>query len=163
MLAVEATGWQVLGELRRTVNLLRAGDDHAPPGNPSPRLADLPALVTSMRSAGLTVDLRLPEHAEADPGRELAVYRVVQEALTNSLRHAGETHVTVRVSTEPHLEVAVTDSGPRHGDVREPAPRGGHGLIGMHERVAMCGGRLRAGPHGPGFAVHAAFPAEGPR
>jgi signal transduction histidine kinase len=158
LLAVEATGRQVIGELRRTLSLLRLGDDLPPSGQPSPGLADLPELVASMRKAGLTVDLHLPEHVDADPGRELAVYRVVQEALTNSLRHAGRTRVHVRITADPHLEVEVTDSGPRHGNGRESGLRGGHGLIGMKERVAMYGGRLRAEPLGSGFVVHAAFP-----
>ncbi|MFG2071497.1 sensor histidine kinase [Nonomuraea maritima] len=164
LLAVEAAGRQVIGELRRTLSLLRLGDDFRPSGEPSPGLADLPDLVASMRTAGLTVDLQLPERAEVDPGRELAVYRVVQEALTNSLRHAGRTHVTVRVRVDPHLEVEISDSGPRHGRDRRSALGSGHGLIGMKERVMMYGGRLLAEPRGPGFVVHAAFPpGEGPR
>jgi signal transduction histidine kinase len=158
LLAVEATGRQVIGELRRTLNLLRLGDELPPSGHPSPGLADLPELVASMRKAGLTVDLHLPEHVDADPGRELAVYRVVQEALTNSLRHAGRTRVHVRITADPHLEVEVSDAGPRHGDGRGSRLGGGHGLIGMKERVTMYGGRLLAEPRGSGFVVHAAFP-----
>ncbi|WP_203886414.1 sensor histidine kinase [Planotetraspora kaengkrachanensis] len=158
LLAVEATGRQVIGELRRTLSLLRLGDDLPPSGHPSPGLADLPELAESMRKAGLTVDLHVPGQVEADPGRELAVYRVVQEALTNSLRHAGRTRVRVRVTADPHLEVEVSDTGPRHRDDRGSRLGGGHGLIGMKERVTMYGGRLLAEPRGSGFVVHAAFP-----
>ncbi|GGO00388.1 sensor histidine kinase [Microbispora bryophytorum] len=159
LLAVEATGRQVIGELRRTLNLLRLSDDLPLSGQPSPGLADLPELVASMRKAGLTVELHLPEHVDADPGRELAVYRIVQEALTNALRHAGRTRVHVRITAAPHLEVEVSDEGPRHGDGRGSRLGGGHGLIGMKERVAMYGGRLLAEPRGSGFVVHAAFPS----
>ncbi|MER7444459.1 sensor histidine kinase [Micromonospora avicenniae] len=160
LLAVEATGRQVLGELRRTVNLLRSGDDLAPAGQPSPGLADLPELVKSMRTAGLQVNLKLPEQIKVDQGRELAVYRIVQEALTNSLRHAGRTRVDVRITAGPDLQVEVSDQGSRrngHGS----GLGGGHGLIGMRERVGMYGGRLRAEPSETGFVVHAAIPTEG--
>ncbi|MEE6260684.1 sensor histidine kinase [Plantactinospora sonchi] len=160
LLTVEATGRQVLGELRRTVSLLRAGDDATSTGEPSPRLADLPALVTSMRAAGLTVELHLPERVESDPGRELAVYRIVQEALTNALRHAGPTTVNVRVTADPQLEVEVSDAGPSDGGAPGVGVPGGHGLIGMRERVTMYGGQLRTEHRGRGFVVHAEFPAE---
>jgi signal transduction histidine kinase len=159
LLAVEQTGRQVLDELRRTVSLLRTADDVSPTAKPSPGLAELPALVDAMRTAGLDVDLDLDPDVDVDPGRELAAFRVVQEALTNVLRHAGPTHVRVRVAGHPHLRVEVTDAGARDHLRTTRLSRGGHGLIGMRERVAVYGGDLLAQPHGRGFSVAADFPA----
>lgn len=167
LLAVETTGRTVLAELRRSVSLLRdpelAGSDPSGPDQVlSPGLADLPDLAESMRAAGLDVTLDLAPGLVTDPGRGLAVYRVVQEALTNTLRHAGPTRVRVRVRTEQDgsLGVAVSDDGPVSGHVLVPPTAGGNGLVGMRERSAMYGGSLEAGPHGRGFAVAARLPQE---
>jgi signal transduction histidine kinase len=159
LLAVEQTGRQVLDELRRTVSLLRTTHDASPTAQPSPGLAELPTLVHAMRAAGLDVDLEIDPDLDVDPGRELAAFRVVQEALTNVLRHAGPTHVLVRVVAHPHLRVEVTDAGARHDVTGARLSGGGHGLVGMRERVAVYGGNLRARPHGQGFSVSADFPA----
>lgn len=160
LLAVESTGREVLNELRRTVTLLRGATDQSAAAAPSPGLAELPDLVGSLRSSGLVVDLRVDPEAGADPGRELAVYRIVQEALTNALRHAGRTQVDVRVSADP-LTVEVSD----RGSSQTPGPAGpttggGNGLVGLRERVAMYGGRFEAGREGTGFVVRAVIPTE---
>lgn len=158
LLAVEATGRDVLGELRRTVGLLR--DDRADNTAPTKGVADLAELADSMRTAGLTVSLEVDEDLALDPGRSLAVYRVVQEALTNTLRHAGSTEVSVRVGQPDgpasELCVDVVDAGSRAP--RPTAPTGGHGLIGATERVAMYGGVLVVGREGDGFALRARIP-----
>lgn len=155
LLTVERTGREVLGELRRTVGLLRRDDD-GDPSAPAPGLADLPALADALRSAGLDVDVSVDITGDVDPGRQLAVYRIVQESLTNVLRHAGHTRARVAITQGPELSVEVTDEGgPGTG-----AASGGNGLAGMRERVEMYGGRLLAGPEGRGFAVRAEIPTE---
>lgn len=163
LLAVERTGRVVLGEMRRTVSLLREGAD-ADGVTPSPGVTDLPVLAAVMTEAGLGVDLQAPELEELarrlDPGRELTVYRVVQEALTNALRHAGPTRVRVELSASPALTVRVSDDGPGRSGFRGRTAGGGSGLIGMRERVAMYGGTLEAGPDGSGFTVMAQIPWE---
>jgi len=117
-------------------------------------LADLPRLAQDVTGAGLAVDLDVDgDTANVPPGIGLAAYRIVQEALTNSLRHAGAQRATVRLdSSSGVLLIEVTDDG------RGPNGRGsgGHGLIGMRERVAVYGGSLDVGP-GPsgGFRVAA--------
>ncbi len=162
LLTVERTGRQVLNEMRRTVSLLREGDGAAGVA-PTPGLADLPALVAVMTEAGLKVELDLPDLHKSgrapDPGRELTVYRIVQEALTNTLRHAGPTRVTVEVRDSPALSVHISDDGPGH---RAPSRHtsGGNGLVGMRERVAMYNGDLDAGPDRRGFTVRADIPWE---
>lgn len=161
LLAVEATGRDVLAELRRTVGLLR--DDGAETEAAPRGLEDLDELVASTRSAGLAVSLDIDDGLALDPGRSLVVYRVIQEALTNTLRHAGSTDVSVRISqsSEPGHEVwvDVVDAGERARHPQAPAG-GGHGLIGASERVAMYGGVLTAGREGDGFAVRARIPRE---
>lgn len=158
LLAVESAGREVLGELRRVVSLLR--DDDAAAVEPSPGLGDLPALVESMRDAGLRVNLEMCDGVHADPGRELAVYRTVQEGLTNALRHAGHTSVAVRISvSDGVLAVEIVDAGPALGHVAEDEGSG-HGLIGLRERISMYGGRFDSGRAGAGFAVRAGIPLE---
>jgi signal transduction histidine kinase len=153
---IERIGRAALTEMRRLVGMLRseAGDPLAP----QPGLDDLPALVTQVREAGLPVELRVEgERRELPVGIELSAYRIVQEALTNALKHAGEAHAAVHVSYGvDSLELEIVDDGA--GDSSHPLG-GGHGLVGMHERVALYGGRFDAGrrPSG-GFAVRALLP-----
>lgn len=153
-------GRGVLQELRRTVGLLRHQDDGASV-LPAPGLAELPGLAQSMREAGLHVELSINGLPPADRGQELAVYRVVQEALTNCLRHAGPTRVRVTVTGGTDLAVRVEDLG-RRGRLT-PTGAGGNGLRGLRERVGMYGGTLEAGPADGGFVVHARIPAEDAR
>jgi signal transduction histidine kinase len=127
---------------------------------PLPRLADIPALVSTLQEAGRTVSF----HALGDPPRvpasvELVVYRVVQEALTNAARYAGDAAIEVQVIYAPEaITVFVDDDGPGGSVVGRPG--GGHGLLGMSERLATFGGTLDAGPRspGPGWRVYASVP-----
>ncbi|MGZ4267732.1 MAG: sensor histidine kinase [Solirubrobacteraceae bacterium] len=155
--AVEDTGREALAEMRRLLGILRP-EGEAPEHEPQPSLAAVGALVDRARAAGLDVELRAEgEGGPLEPGVDLTAYRVVQEALTNALKHGGDgaARVTLRWSGDL-LEVEVAN---RIG----PGPAGilagsGHGLMGMRERVALCGGELRAGPVGRGFVVRARLP-----
>jgi signal transduction histidine kinase len=153
---IEQIGRGALTEMRRLVGMLRA--DAAEPLAPQPGIRDLPMLVTQVREAGLPVELHVDgEPRELPVGIELSAYRIVQEALTNALKHAGEARASVRVHYGPDsLELEIADDG-----AGTPAPEtdGGHGLVGMRERVALYGGRLDAGrrPTG-GFAVRVLLP-----
>lgn len=140
LLAVESTGREVLQELRRTVGLLRDSDEGSSV-SPAPGLADLPGLAQAMREAGLEVDLDITGPPSGDTGRELAVYRVVQESLTNCLRHAGPTWVRVTVTVGDDLAVRIEDLG-RRGRWTATG-RGGNGLRGLRERVEMYGAASR--------------------
>lgn len=155
--AVQETGRQALVEMKRLVGMLREGDDEIGLA-PQPGLADLERLAAQMRDAGMRVEVRVEGTPRAVPlGVDLSAYRVVQEALTNSLRHAGGAPAAVVVRYGEHeLGIEVTDEG-RGGRPAE----GGHGLVGMRERVGIFGGTLDAGPreHG-GFAVRALLPLE---
>lgn len=159
--AVQEVGQATVVELRRLLGVLRA-DDGAPDLDPQPGVGRLPALVDEIRAAGLPVDLRIDgEPVPLPAGVDLAAYRIVQEALTNTLRHAGPATAHVRVRyCGPAVEVHVMDDG-----TRGPTPgRGGHGLVGMRERAALYGGALNAGPRaGGGYAVHARLPIDGRR
>jgi signal transduction histidine kinase len=154
---VEDTGREAMTELRRLLGFLR--EDAPAELAPQPSLADLDALFERARAAGLPVDRHSEGQAfELDPGVELAVYRVVQEALTNSLKHAGPgAHATVTLRWAPdQLEVAVLDGG---GSGATDGAGSGQGLVGMRERLAMIGGEVHARPRPDGgFAVRATIP-----
>ena len=151
---IENVGRGALEEMRRMVGMLRTNDRPAP----QPGLGDLEDLVGRIRESGLAVDLMVEgERRDLPAGVELCAYRVAQEALTNALKHASTARVTVRVDYRPEeLIVEVLDDG-RGSDLAPVA--GGHGLIGMQERVAMYRGKLTAGkrPDG-GFQVVAQLP-----
>jgi signal transduction histidine kinase len=154
--AIERTASQALGEMRRLLAILRADDDAAALA-PQASLAHLDVLVEEVRAAGLPVEIRVDGEArELSPGLDASAFRIVQEALTNALKHAGRARavVTVRYGTEL-LEVEVADDGVggSNGDA------GGHGLLGMRERAAVFGGRIEAGPRtGGGYVVRASLP-----
>jgi len=128
-----------------------------------PGLARVGVLAERARAAGLAVALDLPDNGGPLPaGVDLAAFRVVQEALANTAKHAGADHAWVTVRREPRavgLEIADDGRGPR----RRPRGDGGHGLVGMRERVALYGGTLETGPreHGRGFLVRATIPVDG--
>ncbi|MDW5595434.1 histidine kinase [Conexibacter stalactiti] len=150
---VEASGEESLAELRRILALLREPERVADL-RPQPSLADLRALVDDYRAAGLPVELRVTGEQRPLPGGvELSVYRIVQEALTNALRHAHATSVTVALRYGERLDVEVIDDG------AAGTTGTGHGLTGMRERVALLGGELEAGhATGGGFRVAARLP-----
>ncbi|MET7968870.1 sensor histidine kinase [Micromonospora sp. NPDC005305] len=160
MATVEETGRATLRELRRLLDVLRTDAEPAAELTPQPGLTGIEALVEQVRDAGLPVTLRVDgTPGPMEDGVALTVYRIVQEALTNALKHAGRATALVRLTVTPgFLAVEVTDTG------RGPAPvadRIGHGLVGMRERVALYGGVLRTGPRpGGGFRVYARIPLE---
>jgi signal transduction histidine kinase len=119
-----------------------------PDARRSRALADTPRLLDSLREAGLRVEATHTGPARPLPaGTELTAYRVVQEALTNTLKHAGHTHAVVTFDWQPHcLTVTVCDDGPLAPAARPVPPGGGRGLVGMYERVAAVGGSLHTGP-----------------
>ncbi|WP_130494271.1 sensor histidine kinase [Motilibacter rhizosphaerae] len=166
MAAVESTGRAALVEMRRIVGVLREQDtDHAAPARlaPQPGLADLPELIGKVREAGLEVEMDLAgAPARLPAGVDLTVYRIVQEALTNTLKHAGPTSACVRVSCwDSSVDVEVEDSGRGAAAFSSPTGRSGHGLVGMQERVALYGGSLRVGPRpGGGYSVSARIPVD---
>jgi len=155
---IEVAGREAVGELRRTLGLLRGdeSDGAAPPVG----LDRLDELIGQVREAGLTVTLRRDGDAvPLLPAVDLSAYRIVQEALTNVLKHAGPAAVTVEIGYRAdglHLDVV---NGPGAPDHAPPPVRSGQGLIGMRERVALFGGQLRTGPRADGgYAVAARLP-----
>jgi signal transduction histidine kinase len=162
---VERSGRQALSELRRLLGLMRDGDENAAVREPQPTLAGLDDLVKRAQDAGLPVELR--QEGEPYPlpmGCDLAAYRVVQESLTNALKHAGDgAEATVLLRwTDDHLELDISDTGQGLSatSVDGDGPVG-QGLVGMRERVALCGGDLQAGPRqSGGFRVRATIPKD---
>jgi signal transduction histidine kinase len=154
--AIATTSRSTLTEIRRLLGVLRA--DEAGEYQPAPGLADLDRLVADVDSAGLPVDVRIEgTRHDVPPGVDLTAYRIVQEALTNVLKHAGPAHAKVIVGYEPSaLRLEIADDG---RGVNGRATEGGHGLVGMRERVGVYGGTLEAGPVvGGGFRVRARLP-----
>jgi signal transduction histidine kinase len=154
---ISRTSRSSLAEIRRLLGLVRSGEPTAAHA-PTPGLADLPRLALEVTDAGLPVDLDVADDTgNLPPGVELAAYRIVQEALTNALRHAHAHQATVRLDLNAgSLRVVVSDdgSGPNGG-----RRSGGHGLVGMRERVAVYGGSLDVGPAAEGgFRVDATIP-----
>jgi signal transduction histidine kinase len=154
---IEGIGRGALTEMRRLVGMLR-GDEQSALA-PSPGISDVPTLVAQMRSAGLQVELQMEgDHRDIPVGIGLSAYRIVQEGLTNALKHAGDARTTVRVCYGVDLlEIDILDDG---GGRSVAIDGGGRGLVGMRERVALYGGTLDAGrrPAG-GFAVRVRLPA----
>lgn len=157
MEAVEQAGRQALEELRQLLGVLRP-DAEVEVLGPQPGLADVPRLVDQFAEAGLEVSLTMVQEGIDLPARvDLFAYRIVQEALTNVLKHAGShARTEVRVSTNNHgVEIEVLDNGHRATIL----PGSGHGIVGMRERALLLGGSLDAGPHaGGGFRVVAHLP-----
>jgi signal transduction histidine kinase len=157
--AIAATGRQALTDMRALLGVLRdgGGEEYAP----QPDVAAIPALVEDVRASGLDVDLIVDGAPRPMPaGPQLAAYRIVQESLTNVLKHAGPAgRAWVRLQWRPDgLELSVLDDG-RGAGAAMAGDGMGQGLRGMRERAQLHGGRLEAGPrHGGGFGVHAALP-----
>ncbi|MFC4060471.1 sensor histidine kinase [Planomonospora corallina] len=156
---VEETGREAVEELRRMVGLLRTGPESEGLA-PQPGLARLDDLVTQMRAAGLDVTLTVEgTPAPLPAGLDLSAYRIVQEALTNTLRHAGPTRSRVTIAYRPRaLCLDIVDEGPRDGHAHIGGGTG-HGLVGMRERVALFHGTLSTGPlPAGGYGVRASIP-----
>ncbi|WP_353813277.1 sensor histidine kinase [Agromyces sp. SYSU T00266] len=151
--AIRTTGTEALAEVRRVVELLR--DDDPESLSPQPGIARIPELIEQARGTGLVVDFRADDTSDLSAGRQLAVYRVVQESLTNVRRHARAASASVAIDrSADRVDITVTDDGDAAGDAH-PA---GHGLLGMRERVTLYGGTLDAGPGPSGWRVHASLP-----
>lgn len=164
--SIEQVGRTAVSELRGLLQVLRTEDvdEESPTQPPQPTLDEIPSLVEAVRATGLDVRLTTTGPPVPVPAvSQLAVYRIIQEALTNTLKHAGRTRVALGLSWESdQLTVTVCDSG-RQADERFVAaalPGGaGHGLIGMRERITAVGGALYTGERpGGGFCVHATIP-----
>ncbi|ANB07196.1 histidine kinase [Streptomyces ambofaciens] len=162
--AIGTTSRQALGELRRLLDVLRDEDrtDRAELA-PQPALTDLDRLLTGVRGAGLPVRTTVQGRATLPEGRQLTVYRVIQEALTNTLKHAGPdatAHIDLSYEAGGAVALTVTDTG-RGGP--PPAASEGRGLPGMRERTSLYGGTLEAGPRPRperGWRVHLRLPEE---
>lgn len=159
---IAETSRSSLDEIRRLLGAVRNGD--VDPGHhPAPTLAELPSLVRDLELAGLDVDFEVSGDLSSLPaGMELAAFRIVQEATTNTLRHADADHVKVRLRAERDvLSIDIVDDG------RGPSPRkgpSGHGLVGMQERVALYGGTVSTGPApSGGYQVFARIPLDSER
>jgi signal transduction histidine kinase len=156
--SIQQIGRQALTEMSRVVGVLREGGPEIGLA-PQPGLDELTSLLAQMRDAGLDVELRIDGSPFAvAPGLDLAAYRIVQEALTNARKHAGNAKVTVTLTYAPgDLTIDVVDDGAGSDD----GWGGGHGLIGMRERTAVYGGTFDAGPRDTGgFAVRVGLPVE---
>jgi signal transduction histidine kinase len=158
--AIAGTGRETVDEMRALLGVLRS-DDGPAALKPQPGLADLDQLVSGVREAGLPVTVRIEGSPRPLPqAMDLSAFRIVQEALTNTLKHAGPAQAQVTVRYEDGLvtlEIADTGHGP------QGAPGNGHGLVGMRERATMFGGELEAaGAEGGGFTVRARLPLTTP-
>jgi len=154
---IENSGRWALAETRRLLDVLRDTGEETVLG-PQPGIGELGALADSVRAAGLPVTLVIRgDHAALPAAVDVSVYRIVQEALTNVLKHAGHACADVTIGcADEAVVIEITDDG--KGETADRTP-GGHGLAGMRERVAIFGGELRAGPRpGGGFAVCARLP-----
>jgi signal transduction histidine kinase len=162
LMSVEQIGRQALTEMRRMLGVMRTGEEQPAALTPQPGLQHLDRLIAQVEEAGLPVTLRVEgERPQLSPGVDLSAYRIVQEGLTNALKHAKGAHAEVLVRyVDTSVELEISDDGPG-----TPAGDGmGHGLVGMRERVALYGGTLEAGPRdGGGFVLRAQLPVEAGR
>jgi signal transduction histidine kinase len=160
LLAVERTGREALADMRRAVGALRDASE-SPALTPRPSLSQVDQLVARAQESGLAVALEIEGEAIPLPaGIDLTVYRLVQEGLTNTIRHAAARHAEVRVRFDPgHIEVEVCDDGRGTSGADSQSGNGGHGLMGMRERVSIFGGEFESGsrPEG-GFRLRARIP-----
>jgi signal transduction histidine kinase len=160
LVSVEETGRQALTEMRRLLGVLKdeAEQERPAPRAPQPGIATLDTLLGQVREAGLPVEMTLEGRpVELPPGVDLSAYRIVQEALTNALKYAGPARAWVVVRyRDDDVELEISNDGRTEA---AQADGGGHGLVGMRERVAVYGGELESGPRpGGGFAVRARLP-----
>ena len=154
--SIERTGEQALGEMRRLLGMLRQDDPNVDRA-PQPSLARLDALADDLRSSGLPVEVEVDgDTVELAPGVDLAAYRIVQEALTNTLKHAGPAIARVHVHYgDGAVELTIEDDGGGTGNGNGT----GNGLVGIRERVAVVGGEVAAGPRAEGgYQIRARLP-----
>jgi len=155
-------GREALSEMHRMLGVLRIHNGASPELEPQPGVRDLEKLIAHTREAGVTANLIIEgEPRDLPAGVDLSAYRIVQEALTNVVKHAGADHAVVTLSFAPRaLEVTIADDGNGPPDLGAQANGQGHGLVGMRERVALFGGQLQAAPgaDGHGYRVHAVLP-----
>ena len=154
---IRATGLDAIGEMGRLVGLLR-DDDGSPAMAPQPTLADIDRLAAAACADGVDVQVHIfGEVRPLGPAVELNAYRVVQEGLTNALKHAPRTKITITITYQAdELLIEISNDGEATG----PGPGSGFGLAGLRERVAVFGGRFHAGRRAAGgWAVSASFPA----
>jgi len=156
---ISATGRTALTEMRRLLGVLRqpVSADHTP----QPGIGDLADLVARVRTAGLPTRLTITgDLADVPASAQLALYRMVQEALTNTLKHAPGASADVSLTYRAgEVELEVTDDGPRERGIAASQPGGGHGIVGMRERAAVFGGEVATGPRpGGGWRVHTVLP-----
>jgi signal transduction histidine kinase len=159
LVSVEQIGRQALTEMRRMLGVMRTGEDQPAALAPQPGLQHLDRLIAQVEEAGLPVTLHIEgERPDLSPGVDLSAYRIVQEGLTNALKHAKGAHADVVIRyIDGLVQLEITDDGVGSTN----GTPGGHGLVGMRERVAVYGGTLEAGPRdGGGFVLRAELPME---
>ncbi|WP_194916821.1 sensor histidine kinase [Catenulispora rubra] len=162
---IETTGRQALEEMRRLVEVLQAEHGSPPEAGlaPAPGLADLPRLIDHAANAGVRVTLTMTgTERDLPPGESLAAYRIIQEALTNVIKHAGTDSATLNLHfTEDHVEIQVSNgpAKPKRSSLQDAPRSPGRGTAGMRERAQLYGGELHAGPTPDGgYRVHARLP-----
>ena len=159
---IEAASREAVQEMHRLLGFLRQEPEDTPLA-PQPGMSQLTSLVDQMRDAGLPVDVEIAgSERPLPPTVDLSAYRIVQEALTNTLRHAGPARATVKVNyADSAIDIEVLDNG-RSPGTSQNGDATGHGLIGMRERVTLLGGKFQAGHHpGVGYSVRAHLPLDG--
>ncbi|MFJ4282907.1 sensor histidine kinase [Streptomyces massasporeus] len=165
--AIATTSRQALTELRRLLDVLREEERQQADLTPQPGLTDLAPLLDGVRSAGLPVSTSIHGSPSLPPGRQLTVYRVIQEALTNTLKHGGpDATARIELSYEEKAAVTLTITDTGIGSATDGTSRGGRGLPGMRERTALYGGTLEAGPRPhpeQGWRVRLRLPEESPQ
>jgi signal transduction histidine kinase len=154
--AIDSAARAALGDLRRVLGILQESAEY----EPQPGLDQLDRLIDRVRATGLDISLEIEGPLRPlSAAVELSAFRIVQEALTNSLKHGAAEHVRVRIHYGDTLELEIRDDG--HGDGSGGAATGGNGLVGMRERIALLGGVLSAGPvRGGGYRVAAEIPID---
>jgi len=162
--SIESTGRRALTDMERMLGILRGAAEVDEVLSPQPGLSQVESLAARVSQAGLPVEVTVEGAPVAlPPSVDLSAYRIIQEALTNALKHAGPAHATVKISHFPDsLELEITDDGQGASGEGAGDYQGGRGLIGMRERVALFGGELSVGPRsGGGFRVHVRLPLGG--
>jgi signal transduction histidine kinase len=160
--SIESAGREALFDMERMLGVLRAADARPGESDPQPRLAQLDGLAAHVSEAGIPVELVVEgDWPDVPASVELSAYRIVQESLTNCLKHSGAAHATVTVRYRPdHLDLEVVDDGRGSSEPRGGVNGGGRGHVGMRERVALFGGEISIGPvsSAGGYRVRARLP-----